>query len=95
MRARKEPTCVSVVFETLLKVDDFRTGKQLQAETGLSCNQVSASLHELRKYSAAACLEENGQLFWFATPDKDQRTRVVNERVPEINPRKSRRIVKK
>lgn len=86
------PTSTSVIERTLRAADDFRTSRQLQLETMLDVNHVSAALYHLRKYKAVDCLEENGTLWWFATPDTDTRTRVVDERHPEAKARKSRRI---
>jgi len=78
----------------MLTLDDFRTAKQLKEATLLSTNQVSASLHELRKYKAVDCLAENGQLWWYATPDTDQRQHTVDMRQEELKSRKKRKLKK-
>jgi hypothetical protein len=90
-RRRKEPTSTLRVFETLCQADDFRTGRQLQEETKLDSNRVSASLYHLKKYHAADFIEADGALWWFPTPQEDRRTRTVDERCPESKHRKPRR----
>lgn len=87
----KQPTCTSVVLAALLAIDDFATAKQLKDTTGLNANQISASLHELRKYKVVDCLSEAGQLWWYATPDTDQRHHTVALRKEEKMPRKQRK----
>lgn len=96
MKKQKEPTSTALVYETLVKADDFMTVRQLMAVNDLSNNRVTAALYLLRKYKAADFVVEDGaRLFWFATPDTDQRTRTVKERTPEVKPRKQRQAKKK
>lgn len=90
-RRRKEETSTSRVLRTLCQADDFRTSRQLQDETGLDVNHVSAALHHLRKHQAVDLVEAEDNLWWFATPTTDTRCRVVEERTPELNPRRPRR----
>lgn len=97
---RKEITATTRVLEALVRADDFCTARQLQQELALDCNHVSAALHHLRKYKAVDCLEGEigggyGTLWWFATPERDCRSRVVHERTPEPRPRKPRRAARK
>lgn len=95
MRKLKEPTSTSIVEETLRTLDDFVTAPQLRDLTGLDTCHLSASLCHLRKYSAADCIDADGQLYWYATPDTDVRTKVLLERTPESKPRRTRRTKKK
>jgi len=95
MKRFKQPTSTSIVFAALIRANDFRTGKQLQTETGLSSNRVSAALYSLMKYKAAEFIEAEGSLWWFATPDTDTRSRTVDEKAPELKPRKPRKQRKK
>jgi hypothetical protein len=87
----KETTSTCRVMDALVRADDFMTSRQLQAALGLNCNRVSAALFHLRKYKAAEAMEADGTLWWFATPDADTRTRVVEERTPECRRRNRRR----
>lgn len=87
----KERTATTLVMDALLRADDFRTGRQLMDELKLDTNHVSAALCHLRKYSAVDCVEGEDALWWFATPENDQRTKVLRERTPESRPRKPRR----
>lgn len=91
MSAFKETTSTTLVTEALEKADDFMTAKGLQQATGRNVNQVSAALHALRQYKVVEAINSEGQLFWYATPWSDTRTKVVYERSPETKPRKQRR----
>lgn len=86
----KKPTATSMVFEALIAADDFRTGLDLQEETGLDCNHVSAALIHLLRHKAVESIEEGDKRWWFATPWNDSRFRTVDERTPEKRPRKPR-----
>jgi hypothetical protein len=91
MKKHKEPTAVSLVFAALVRADDFRTAQQVQAESGVNSRRVNSSLHMLRTYKAAQCMESDGQLWWYATPQDDTRMKTFDERTPEVKPRKSRK----
>lgn len=88
---RKEPTSTSIVEQAMKNIDDFVTGQKLQEVTGLDSCHVSAALYCFKHYHAAECLEENGKLWWFLTPESDQRVKKVAERTPEMKPRKTRK----
>jgi hypothetical protein len=80
------------VFERLKRADDFMTVAQLQAaEPAETYNRIQAALHHLRNYRAVECMESDGQLWWYATPDNDTRSKTVDERTPEQNPRRARK----
>ena len=87
----KKETCTSVVQRTLTEADDFLTATHLQILTGLSMNQVAASLHHLKRHRAIDPLEGAGTLWWYATPTDDDRSRILEERTPESRPRKPRK----
>lgn len=93
-RRHKEPTSTGIVYRALCAADDFRTLRQLIRECGLSCNRVSAALHHLRARRAVDVMDVEGQLWWFATPDTDNRSSTVDERTPETHPRRPRRTKK-
>jgi hypothetical protein len=88
---RKVPTSTSIVFEYLVVADDFRTTQQVKCDTGLDINHVSASLCHLRKRKAIDAIDVDGTLFWYPTPENDDRSKVVLERTPEARPRKRRK----
>lgn len=88
----KQPTATTLVLEALIRADDFRTSRQLQAELQLDTNHVSAALCHLAKHKAVEFVEADSSLWWFATPETDTRSRVVDERAPEDRPRKPRRL---
>ena len=87
----KRTTFTTIVFEALKRADDFRTGRQLMAETQLDTNHVSACLSHLRKFKAVDCIEQPDALWWYATPDRDTRQRVIEEKSEELRPRRPRR----
>jgi hypothetical protein len=91
IRRRKEPTFVHRIFEHLRKCDDFRTARQLQSELNIGSNRVSAALHALRRYDAVVAMDSDGQLWWYATPLTDTRIKTVDERAPELKPRRQRK----
>lgn len=82
-------TTTSVVLRTLIECDDFRTCKQLSLLTGRTFNQCSAALHHLRNVHAVDCVEQPGNLWWFATPQNDTRLKPLAEVAADIKrPRK-------
>lgn len=87
----KVPTCTTLVLEALRRADDFMTLAMIRESTGLDTCHASASLHHLRKHKAIECMESDGQLWWYATPDTDDRSRSLDERTPENKPRKPRK----
>ena len=91
MKKFKDPTSTSLVERALRECDDFRTMAQLRDLLKLDTNHTSAALSHLKKYGAADCMEVDGTLWWYATPDSDRRIRTVEERCPETGPRKPRK----
>lgn len=90
-RRHREPTTTSLVFAELM-MDDLLTNAELARRTGRTVNQVSAATFSLVAARAIDWLTIDGMTrHFFATPEADVRTRVVNERVPESTPRKQRR----
>lgn len=82
-RNPKAPTWTSLVEEALRKADDFMGAEALRAATGANPRQLSAALHHLRQRRAVDSVESSCRLWWFATPELDNRARVVEERRPE------------
>ena len=91
MKPAKEPTFTRIVLEGLIRANDFRTSPHLQLELGLSANRVGAALHHLRKHGVVDCMESMRILWWYATPADDDRSRRVDERTLETEPRKPRK----
>lgn len=91
MKPFKNQTIVSRVFAELIRRDDFVTSKQMRETLNESFNRVAAALHHLKLYQAAASLESDGQLWWYATPENDTRLRQVHERSEEKKPRRPRK----
>jgi hypothetical protein len=87
----KEPTSTSVVLAELCGADDFRSMKQLCAHTRLNVHRVSAALHHLHNRKCVAFISDAGGVWWYATPECDDRSRVVEQRAPELKPRKQRK----
>lgn len=91
---RKEPTCTTLALSALASADDFVTAAQLTVMTHCTPNQVGAALSHLRSHKAVDCMACAGNLWWFTTPDSDDRSRCVHERKPEVNKRKPRKAKK-
>jgi hypothetical protein len=91
IRKHKEPTCVRRVEDALREADDFLTASLLAERTGLDGNHVNACVWHLAKYKAIEGLRVDDTLWWFLTPETDQRIRKVAERTPEGQPRKPRK----
>ena len=85
----KIETCSHKVLSLLRTRGDFLNEKQIAAFSGCNANQVSASLHHLRKHHAAdVVIEADGRGWWFALPiENDTRSKVLLERTPESKPR--------
>ncbi len=95
-KARQEPTKTSLVERALTSADDFMTLEMVLAAChgAVSRHQGQAALHHLKLHAAVGAMEAEGALWWYATPDTDDRTRQVAQRAPEQVPRKPRRVRK-
>lgn len=91
MKRITETTTTHLVCEALKAANDFRTVSQLMAETKQTNGRVHAALHHLRNYKAAECVQSDGQLWWYATPENDTRQYTREEHTPESKPRKQRK----
>lgn len=97
MKKHKSPTITSLVYEVIwarTSIGEFTSQAQLRdLVPGANGNQISAALHDLRKYEAAdVVVEPDGTGWWFANPQHmDKRSRIVHERTPETKPRRPRR----
>ena len=83
MRTPKRTSFTCRVFTALKEADDFMTLRQITAKSGVTTTRASAALHHLYKRQAVGALSEDGQLYWYATPDEDNRSRhndVVNDK---------------
>lgn len=90
-RRSKDPTCTSLVEAVLVVADDFKTARQLVAETRCTFNQVGAALSHLLKHQAVNFIRDAGGTWWYATPQTDNRHHVVAQRTIETVPRKPRK----
>lgn len=91
----KMTTTTTLVLEALTRADDFMTAHQLSEATGRSMNRVFAAVHHLKIHKAIEVIEVDNVLYWYATPDSDDRNHVVQEKVEETKPRKPRKRAKK
>lgn len=82
-----KPTWTSAVQRAMREADDFVNAHQLRERTGGNADQVSAALSHLRKFEVVDSVESGGVLWWFLT-GHDRRQQVVEERTPEVEPRK-------
>ena len=76
----KRPTDVSVVLDYLVKLDDFANKAMILEATKLPYDRLRPALAHLMKHHAIDCLIVNkNELWFFATPGDDDRTRVASE----------------
>ena len=89
----KHPTHAHLILTALAHLpQDFASTQDLINATGSSYNQATAALFHLRKRGAIdVVIEHDGTAWWFATPGSDDRTRTLEERTPEEQPRNRRR----
>lgn len=80
MRTPKHTSFTCRVFTCLKEADDFLTLRQLSTRSGVSTTRASAALHHLFNRKAVNCLAEDNTLYWYATPDEDDRSRTYDER---------------
>lgn len=78
-RKNVKPTTTSLVWNELNRTGDFHDVHQLSAATGRNANQVSAALHHFRVHKAVDSVVSEDRLWWFATPESDDRTRQLDE----------------
>jgi len=94
--ADKKPTWTSLIFDELVNADDFLSVQMLMTATKANIGQATAALHHLAKYKAVeSVVGGDGNLWWFATPGCDCRTKTVDERVPEEPGNRCRRTGKR
>jgi hypothetical protein len=88
--ANVETSYTKKVFDFLCAHDDFIRMKDIAAATGLDTRQLRQTLPWLRKCKAIDSVESGGVLYWYATPDTDQRMRTIDEHRREDEPRNAR-----
>ena len=83
MRTPKRPSYTCLVFTALKEADDFMILRQIAAKSGVSNTRASAALHHLYQKQAVSAMAQDGQLYWYATPEEDNRqysNDVVNDK---------------
>ena len=80
IRRAKDPTCTSLVEAVLVGADDFKTMRQLAAETRCTFHQVGAALSHMLKHQAVSFISDASGTWWYATPQTDNRHHVVAQR---------------
>ena len=95
-KADRKPTCVSLVYAHLVAADDFCDMQTLIKVSGYSKHVTEVAIQHLVMHKAVDSVKGgDGKLWWFATPDTDNRACHVDLRVPEgpgTRPRRSRKI---
>lgn len=81
MGRSKKPTCTHLVLEYLRALDDFANRDMILTNTGITRDQLSITVHGLRKVHAIdVVIQPNGEAWWYALPPEfDQRHRHVEE----------------
>lgn len=78
-----KPTWTALFLKALQARDDFMTLPQLRTATGANGDQATATLHHLCRRKAVSAMNSDGVLWFYATPESDERTKTLDERVPE------------
>lgn len=83
------------VETVLLEADDFVRLDAIAAKSGLPRNKARCALTHLRYHKAVDSIESSGALYWFLTPDTDNRTsKRTNRKVEEIKRKPAKPRVK-
>ena len=90
-KADRQPSLVAKAEAHFHKVDDFVSMHGLRDGTGMTTSQACACLSHLKKHHAADCVQSDGELWWYLTPDTDTRVRHVEERIVEVPGTRTRR----
>lgn len=75
----KRRTTTSAVVDHMQRADDFLTVRELMQLTGDNLHRVTAALAWLKRAKAVDSIKSDGRLYWYSTPETDQRTRVLEE----------------
>lgn len=86
----REPTYVSKVEEVLRIMDDFVMLGDVAELAKITRAQAMSSLAHLKNYKVVDCIEAEGQLHWFYTPENDTRQKIFPEWKHEDKPRRKR-----
>lgn len=76
---RTHPTYSSQVLEVLIAADDALRCREVAERLALSTRLISGVLHTLYRYHAVDVIEGQDDLWWYATPADDVRTRIRKE----------------
>jgi hypothetical protein len=91
VKKNKQPTHTSLVNQYLVALKDFDTVAGITKGSGVCHRLVMISLWHLRRHKAVDSVESDGQLWWFATPEYDTRSKTLLERTPEEKKRNRRK----
>jgi len=79
------------ITDALAAADDFVPLSGLVDITRLPATKLRGALHWLKKSKAINSLDSDGRLYWYLTPDADQRLRVIEEHRREDEKRTTRK----
>jgi hypothetical protein len=82
------PTTTTLVKETLGDGTVLLSEGEICDHTGRKPNQVNAALwHLVRVHAVVRLDDEDGTAYYYGTPERDERTRIIDNRYPEETPR--------
>ncbi len=79
------------VLDALIAADDFLSLPALTAAAKVTTKAAKTSLGWLRHIKAVDSVDSGGTLYWYATPESDQRLRTIDAHRKEDEPRQQRR----
>ncbi len=93
---QRHATYTSLVQECLKERNDFMSYSEIfdyvkKTRSEVKLANISAACFHLKKHKVIDfVIDCDGEVFWFFTPETDDRLRTINERVQESRPRKRR-----
>ena len=79
MAIRKRTTYTKMILDYLISLDDYATKAMIVAAVKLKQDQVAITLHDLKRHHAIEAMEADGKLWFYATPEYDDRQRKLDE----------------
>ncbi len=97
----KQMTYTYLVLECLKERNDYVTYDELydyvrETRSEVVLSHISAACFHLKEHKAIDfVIDGDGRVFWYFTPESDDRSRTVDERTPESKPRKRKKGYRK
>lgn len=97
----KQMTYTYLVLECLKERNDYVSYEDIynyvrETRYEVAFSHISAACFHLKKHKAVdLVIDSDGKVFWYLTPETDDRAKTIDERVPESKPRKRKKGYKR